>query len=45
MVKAGQYHAGYRNDGAFMAAALFNTVIFDPEIRVLLVLDSGKRTL
>lgn len=39
VVKAGQDHTCYGNNGALMAAALFNPVILDSEIRVLLVFE------
>lgn len=45
VVKAGQDHTGYGNNGPLMSAAFLNAIIFDPEIRVLLVLDGSKGTL
>ncbi len=45
MVKAGQEHTRYSDNGTLVSAALFDPVILDPEIRVLLVLDSSKCTL
>ena len=41
VVKAGEEHTGHGNDGTFVAAALLDAVILDPEIRVLLVLDGS----
>ena len=45
VVKAGQEHACYGDNGTFMSAAFFNPVIFGPEIRILFVLNGGKGTL
>ena len=45
VVKTGQEHAGHSYDSAFVAAAFLDTVIFEPEIRGVLVLDGSKGTL
>ena len=45
VVKAGQEHACYSDNGTFVSAAFFDPVTFCPEIRVLPVLDGGKGTL
>lgn len=45
VVKAGQDHTCNGNNGTFMAAALPDTVIFGPKIRILLILNGGKGTL
>lgn len=45
VVKAGQEHAGYGDNGTFVSAAFFDPVILEPEIRIALVFDGSKRTL
>lgn len=42
VVKKGQEHECHSYDSAFVSAVLLDTVIFDPEIRVVLVLDGSK---
>ena len=45
MVKAGQEHTRYRDNGTLVSAAFFDPVILGSEIRVLLILNGSKCTL